>query len=187
MEAVSLRQGNRKDWKPAIIFCTNVADMEDKIQVSDVAFTPRPSNPDIEKGLGFSPKFDANGLIAALAMDHETREPLMLAYMNEESLKMTLAIGEAVYYSRSRQEIWHKGATSGHVQKIKQILVDCDQDALILLVDQCGAGACHTGHRSCFFRSVPFGGKLVPGSPVELEKADDGPCFDSEAVYGKKH
>ena len=102
----------------------------------------------------FAPKFDQNGLIPALAMDHITHEPLMLAYMNAESLRMTMELGEAVYYSRSRQEIWHKGATSGHVQKVKQILVDCDQDALIVLVDQCGAGACHTGHHSCF--TVPF-------------------------------
>lgn len=161
--------------------------MQDKIQTSDIIFSARGSYSEVEKGLGFSPKFDANGLIAALAMDYETREPLMLAYMNEESLKMTLALGEAVYYSRSRQEIWHKGATSGHVQKIKQILTDCDQDALILLVDQCGAGACHTGHRSCFYRSVPFGDSVQPGQPVTLEQSGDGPCFDSEAVYGKKH
>lgn len=160
--------------------------MQEKIQAGDIVFSPRGSHAELEKGLGFAPKFDANGLIAALAMDHETREPLMLAYMNDESLKMTLALGEAVYYSRSRQEIWHKGATSGHVQKIKAILTDCDQDALILLVDQCGAGACHTGHHSCFYRSVPFGDAVKPGEPVTLEPYGDGPCFDSEAVYGKK-
>lgn len=152
-----------------------------------IIFGERGSMKDVEYGNVFSPKFDEKGLIAAMAVDHLTREPLMLAYMNEQSLKMTLELGEAVYYSRSRKEIWHKGATSGHVQKIKQILVDCDQDALILLVDQCGAGACHTGHHSCFFRSVPFGDSLVGESPVSLQVSDDGPAFDAEAVYGHKH
>lgn len=186
METVSSRQGNRKEWMCAIIFCIYSPDMQDKIQAGEIVLSPRGSYQEIEKGLGFAPKFDANGLIAAMAVDHQTKEPLMLAYMNEESLKMTLALGEAVYYSRSRQEIWHKGATSGHVQKIKQILTDCDQDALILLVDQCGAGACHTGHRSCFYRSVPFGDALSAGSPVMLNPEGDGPVFDSDAVYGKK-
>ncbi|MDO4409971.1 MAG: phosphoribosyl-AMP cyclohydrolase [Akkermansia sp.] len=148
------------------------------------------SQVNVEKGSAFAPKFDANGLIPALAMDHETREPLMLAYMNADSLRMTLELGEAVYYSRSRQEIWHKGATSGHVQKIKQILIDCDQDALILLVDQCGAGACHTGHHSCFYRSVPFGEAInaqPDGQVVTLKESDGGVVFDAEAVYGKGH
>ena len=101
-----------------------------------------------------APKFDDNGLIPAVAMDAETKEPLMLAYMNKQSLLMTLELGEAVYYSRSRQEIWHKGATSGHTQKVKEIRTDCDQDALIIYVEQLGAGACHTGRNSCFYRKV---------------------------------
>ncbi len=145
----------------------------------------------VEKGTEFAPKFDRDGLIPALAMDHLTREPVMLAYMNAESLRMTLQLGEAVYYSRSRQEIWHKGATSGHVQKVKQILIDCDQDALILLVDQCGAGACHTGHHSCFYRSVPFGAELpnhvAADGSLNLKEADGGVVFDAESVYGKGH
>ena len=151
----------------------------------NIVFAPRGSYKEVEQSSLFMPKFDANGLIPAMAVDHETKMPLMLAYMNEESLKMTLAIGEAVYYSRSRQEIWHKGATSGHIQKIHQILVDCDQDAIILLVDQIGAGACHTGHHSCFFRSVPFGDAAPEGTPVELNAADGGCCFDAEAVEGR--
>ncbi|QHV15927.1 phosphoribosyl-AMP cyclohydrolase [Akkermansia muciniphila] len=133
--------------------------MEQNDISSRIVFADR-GKVNVEKGVEFAPKFDQNGLIPALAMDHITHEPLMLAYMNAESLRMTMELGEAVYYSRSRQEIWHKGATSGHVQKVKQILVDCDQDALIVLVDQCGAGACHTGHHSCFYRSVPFGDEL---------------------------
>lgn len=130
---------------------------------------PRGDKESIESGLDFAPLFDANGLIPALAVDHLSGEPLMLAYMNAESLQMTLELGEAVYYSRSRKEIWHKGATSGQIQAIKEILVDCDQDALVLRVEQQGGGACHTGHRSCFYRSVPFGAK----AGQTLESTDD--------------
>ncbi len=158
--------------------------MDNNKQTDQIVFTNR-ADTNVEKGLDFAPKFDANGLIPAMAVDHVTREPLMLAYMNDESLKMTLKLGEAVYYSRSRQEIWHKGATSGHVQKVKQILVDCDQDALIILVDQVGAGACHTGHHSCFYRSVPFGDQVEAGKPVTLGMAEEGLAFDADAVYGK--
>ncbi len=155
------------------------------MSTKQIVFAARGSYKDAESKMDFTPKYDANGLIAAMAVDYQTKMPLMLAYMNEESLKMTLELGEAVYYSRSRQEIWHKGATSGHIQKVHQILVDCDQDALVLLVDQLGAGACHTGHQSCFFRSVPFGADAPDGTPVQLDAADDGCCFDPEAVYGK--
>ena len=107
--------------------------------MSTLQFSDRPEKKELDESLGFSPRFDANGLIAAMAIDHATREPLMLAYMNEESLKLTLEKGEAVYYSRSRQELWHKGATSGHTQKIHEIRTDFDQDALIIYVTQEGA------------------------------------------------
>lgn len=151
-------------------------------------FADRKSLESIEKAAQFAPKFDSAGLIPAMAVDHKTRMPLMLAYMNEESLKKTLEIGEAVYYSRSRQELWHKGATSGHVQVITQILTDCDQDALILLVEQKGEGACHTGYYSCFYREVAFGDALKSapdGQPVALSPVLDGPSFDAESVYKK--
>lgn len=98
----------------------------------------------------------ADGLIPAVAQDADTREVLMVAYVNREALEETIRIGEAVYYSRSRHELWHKGATSGHVQKVRDILVDCDCDTIIYLVDQTGA-ACHTGSRSCFFRRLKDG------------------------------
>ena len=114
----------------------------------------------------FRPKFDGQGLLAAMAIDHETKEPLMLAWMNEEALRKTLEIGEAVYYSRSRQELWHKGATSGHTQTVKEIRTDCDQDAVILYVEQKGAGACHTNRRSCFYR------RISPQAPGQLEFLD---------------
>jgi phosphoribosyl-AMP cyclohydrolase len=122
-----------------------------------ITFAPLPGGENADETLTFCPKFDANGLLAAVAIDAETKEPLMLAWMNEESLRQTLEIGEAVYFSRSRQEIWHKGATSGHTQTVREIRTDCDQDSLILYVDQKGAGACHTNRRSCFYRQVEAG------------------------------
>lgn len=101
-----------------------------------------------------SPKFDSNGLIAAIAQDHVTKEILMLAWMNEEALQKTIETSEAHYWSRSRNELWHKGATSGAVQIVHEIRIDCDQDAVVLLIDQQGTGACHTGRTSCFYRKV---------------------------------
>ncbi|NWK57148.1 phosphoribosyl-AMP cyclohydrolase [Verrucomicrobiaceae bacterium N1E253] len=150
---------------------------------STISFGPRDDKKALEENPVFAPKFDADGLIPAMAIDAATKEPLMLAYMNEESLKMTLDLGEAVYYSRSRQEIWHKGATSGHVQKIHEIRTDCDQDALILYVEQLGAGACHTGRSTCFYRKVA----TAKGSdPVALGFTETDLSFDPNAVYGKK-
>ncbi|HSM66585.1 MAG TPA: phosphoribosyl-AMP cyclohydrolase [Ilumatobacteraceae bacterium] len=98
-------------------------------------------------------KYDSNGLVAAIAQDVEDGEVLMLAWMNEESLKMTLAEGRMVYWSRSRQELWRKGDTSGDRQFVREAYYDCDADALLFKVEQEGAGACHTGARSCFFRA----------------------------------
>lgn len=134
-------------------------------------FSPRGDKSAVETGSGFAPKFDKDGLMAAVATDALTGEVLMVAWMNEESLRRTLVQGEAVYYSRSRKEIWHKGATSGNVQKVVEILTDCDQDALVLRVHQTGAGACHTGRHSCFYR------RIVPGttSPVSLEMVSAQP------------
>jgi len=137
---------------------------------------------ELEENPVFAPKFDSNGLIPALAMDATTKEPLMLAYMNAESLKMTLELGEAVYYSRSRQEIWHKGATSGHVQKVQEIRTDCDQDALIIYVEQLGAGACHTGRSTCFYRAVD----LSQGTdPAALAFTETELTFNPDDVYKK--
>ncbi len=97
------------------------------------------------------PKFDADGLVAAIAQDADTGEVLMLAWMNTEALEQTLATGRAVYWSRSRKELWRKGDTSGHEQHVVEVRVDCDQDAVLLKVRQTGA-ACHTGQRACFYR-----------------------------------
>lgn len=107
----------------------------------------------VEEGLEFTPKFDENGLIAAIAQDADTGQILMAAYMNREALDLTIKNGYATYYSRSRKKLWKKGEQSGHIQKVRQILVDCDQDCLILkvTVDQ---GQCHVGYQSCFYRAV---------------------------------
>lgn len=149
---------------------------------ASITFGTRDSKETIEEESVFAPKFDANGLIPVVAMDHKTREPLMLAYMNEQSLKMTIEIGEAVYYSRSRQEIWHKGATSGHTQKVTEMLTDCDQDAIILYVDQAGSGACHTGRGSCFYRKIAHTSS-TPTVGLEFNAERN---FDPNEVYGKK-
>ncbi|MEM1019028.1 MAG: phosphoribosyl-AMP cyclohydrolase [Sphingomonadales bacterium] len=106
------------------------------------------------------PKFDINGLITAVAVDDVTGDILMLAHMNEEALAATLETGRVTYYSRSRQSLWVKGETSGHIQELVGMRVDCDQDAVIVRVKQTGA-ACHLGRRSCFFRAVEPDGNLV--------------------------
>ncbi len=108
---------------------------------------------DIEEGVEFIPKFDDNGLISAIAQDSQTGQILMVAYMNRQALEMTIQTGYATYFSRSRQKLWKKGEQSGHVQKVEQILVDCDQDCLILKV-AVDAGQCHVGYRSCFYREL---------------------------------
>ncbi|HYC15959.1 MAG TPA: phosphoribosyl-AMP cyclohydrolase [Pseudolabrys sp.] len=136
---------------------------------------------DIEEGLAFSPKFDANGLIVAVVTDADSGEVLMVAHMNEEALRKTIASGEAWYYSRSRKALWKKGETSGHVQRVNELRVDCDQDALWLKVHQQGAGACHTGRRSCFYRAVPTG----KSGAVTLEFRGAEKTFDPGAVYRK--
>ena len=107
----------------------------------------------IEEGSEFKPKFDDKGLITAVAQEAKTGQILMVAYMNEEALRLTIETGEAVYFSRSRKKLWRKGEESGHVQKVKRILVDCDQDCLVLKV-VIDAGQCHVGYQSCFYRAV---------------------------------
>ena len=114
--------------------------------------------------LDFSKSDD--GLIPAIAQDHETGEVLMLAYINEEAWNYSLETGNATYWSRSRSKLWKKGESSGHVQLIKEILVDCDNDTVIFKVEQLGGAACHTGHRTCFFRKVNGESLETVGEPV---------------------
>jgi phosphoribosyl-AMP cyclohydrolase len=121
-------------------------------------------------------KYDQNGLVSAIAQDHETGEILMLAYMNEATLQRTLETGVMTYWSRSRQKVWVKGETSGNVQNVKSARIDCDGDALLFQIEQVGGAACHTGHRSCFYRRVEDG---------NLEETSE-PVFDAKAVYGKQ-
>lgn len=120
----------------------------------------------------FTPRFDANGLIPCMAISHEDQTPLMLAYMNEDALNLTLRTGEMHYWSRSRQEIWHKGATSGHVQKLVDMRVDCDQDCLVAIVQMDPEIACHTGRRGCFYRRV-LSTQDVKGDRGTLEFLED--------------
>ena len=136
---------------------------------------------DIEEGLAFEPKFDANGLVTAVVTDAKSGDVLMVAHMNDEALRKTIAEGQAWYYSRSRKALWKKGETSGHVQRVIELRVDCDQDAIWLKVDLQGAGACHTGRRSCFYRAVPLG--KTGGVTLEFRDADKK--FDPKAVYKK--
>jgi len=107
-------------------------------------------------------KFDVNGLVPAIVQDYKNKDVLMVAYMNEEALRKTLETGLAHFYSRSRKKLWLKGETSGHVQKVKEIRIDCDADALLLKVSQ-KVGACHTGYWSCFYRKIKDGGIVVSG------------------------
>ncbi len=106
------------------------------------------------------------GLVPAIAQDDETGEVLMLAYMNQEAFAATLSTGKATYYSRSRKTLWVKGETSGHVQRVKEIRIDCDDDTVLLRVEQLGGAACHTGHRSCFFKKVEDGSIRIMGEPI---------------------
>jgi len=121
-------------------------------------------------------KFDKEGLVPAIAQDAETGKVLMLAYMNRESLEITLKERKMCYWSRSRKELWRKGATSGNTQDVKEILIDCDGDALVFKVTQTG-GACHTGYESCFFRKVEDDGSF---------QIVDKLMFDAEEAYRKK-
>jgi phosphoribosyl-AMP cyclohydrolase len=145
--------------------------------------SPHGSAAEIEEGLAFAPKFDAAGLIACVVTAAHGGDVLMVAHMNEEALAKTLATGEAWYYSRSRQALWKKGETSGHVQRVAEMRVDCDQDVLLLKVEQVGAGACHTGRRSCFYRAVVPG---THGGPASLEFRDAERGFDPAKVYRKR-
>ena len=117
----------------------------------------------------------AGGLIPAIVQDHQSGEVLMMAYMNSEAWNTTLSTGRATYYSRSRKTLWVKGETSGHLQLVKEIRIDCDNDTVLLKVEQLGDAACHTGHRSCFHKKVKNGAITVIGKPV----------FDPQEVYKK--
>ena len=143
-------------------------------------FAPPGSAADLEEGAALTPKFDTNGLITCVTTDAGSGEVLMVAHMNAEALGRTIASGEAWYYSRSRRALWKKGETSGHTQRVVEMRIDCDQDAVLIKVEQAG-GACHTGRRSCFYRAVPIG----TAGAVTLEFRGER-VFDPAAVYPNK-
>lgn len=146
-------------------------------------FAQRISVEQVEEGAELAPKFDADGLIPVVTTDAASGEVLMHAYMNEEALKSTIAHGEAFYWSRSRQCLWHKGATSGLVQKVVEMRIDDDQDAVWLRVKVEGDASCHVGYRSCFYRSVPLKGQ-TGSAPLKLTFEETVKTFDPIAVYG---
>ena len=148
----------------------------------EINFKKRESIKQVEESDDLAPKFDENGLIPVVTSDYLSGEVLMQGYMNEESFKKSIEIGEAVYYSRSRKTLWHKGKTSGLIQIIKEIRIDDDQDCVWLRVDVKGGASCHVGYRSCFYRSVPFGDKQKESQKLEFEEKEK--VFDPKKVYG---
>ena len=149
--------------------------------MSDIKFEQRKTIEQVEESAELAPKFDQDGLIPVVTTDFSSGEVLMQGYMNEEAFKKTILLGEAVYYSRSRKTLWHKGKTSGLMQIIKEIRIDDDQDCVWLRVDVQGGASCHVGYRSCFYRSIPFG-KKSDSTILNFEEKEK--VFDPEEVYG---
>ena len=145
-------------------------------------FKKRDSVFEVEEGKFLSPKFDSQGLIPVITTDSKTGEVLMHGYMNSEALKKTIETKEAHYWSRSRKEIWHKGKTSGFVQKVKEIRIDDDQDSVWLTVDIGNGASCHVGYRSCFYRSIPLG-PIDNGRKVEMKFTEKEKKFDPKKIY----
>jgi phosphoribosyl-AMP cyclohydrolase len=147
--------------------------------MSVTATSSQTSINEIEEGLVLRPKFDAAGLLTCVTTDAATGEVLMVAHMNEEALRRTIDSGDAWYFSRSRASLWRKGESSGHVQRVVEMRLDCDQDAIWIRVDQKGGAACHTGRRSCFYRAVAKG----EGGAATLSFVDSDKVFDPATVY----
>ena len=146
-------------------------------------FGTRDSVEQVEEGNELAPKFDQDGLIPVVTTDMASGELLMMGYMNVEAFEKTVETGEAHYWSRSRQCLWHKGATSGLVQKVIEMRIDDDQDAVWLRVDVTGGASCHVGYRSCFYRSIPIGEAAQEG-PLKLKFHEREKVFDPQEVYG---
>jgi len=152
-----------------------------------VDFQPRTSIEQVEEGVDLAPKFDDRGLITVVTTDAESGELLMQGFMNDEALRRTIMTGEAHYFSRSRQVLWHKGATSGFVQRVKELLIDDDQDCIWLRVEVAGGASCHVGYRSCFYRRVPTGADFdakADSGRIDLIPTDTKKVFDPVDVYG---
>lgn len=155
--------------------------------VAPVKFQARQSIGQVEEGSDLAPKFDDRGLITVVTTDADSGELLMQGFMNAEALGLTIKTGQAHYYSRSRQVLWHKGATSGFIQQVRELLVDDDQDCIWLRVEVTGGASCHVGYRSCFYRSVPVGEDFEEQQSdgnIDLKWTDTEKVFDPEEVYG---
>jgi phosphoribosyl-AMP cyclohydrolase len=153
--------------------------------VATYTFSERGTAQAVEEGAKLAPKFDADGLVTCVATDAVSGELLMVAHMNAEALARTIESGEAWYFSRSRRALWRKGETSGHIQRVTEMRIDCDQDAVWIKVEQAGPGACHTGRRSCFYRAVPLG--KAPDASLTLEFREADKAFDPAKVYAPKN
>jgi phosphoribosyl-AMP cyclohydrolase len=151
---------------------------------SNTIFGARVTVEQVEEGTELAPKFDAHGLMPAVTTDHTSGELLMHGYMNAEALAKTIETGEAHYFSRSRQALWHKGATSGLTQKVVELMIDDDQDCVWLRVDVAGGASCHVGYRSCFYRKVPVAADATKHTgALPLEFTETEKVFDPEVVY----
>ena len=150
--------------------------------MNSINFEKRKSIEQVEESSELAPKFDEGGFIPVVTTDYSSGEVLMQGYMNEEAFKKTIQIGEAVYYSRSRKTLWHKGKTSGFTQRVTEIRIDDDQDSIWLTVDIGDGASCHVGYRSCFYRSIPLG-PIDNGRKVEMDFTEKEKKFDPEEVY----
>jgi phosphoribosyl-AMP cyclohydrolase len=148
----------------------------------DNFFKKRKSIKQVEESTDLAPKFDENGLIPVITTDFRSGEVLMQGYMNNDAFAKTIALGEAIYYSRSRKSLWHKGKKSGFIQKIKEILIDDDQDCVWLKVEVIGGASCHVGYRSCFYRNIPFD-KNIYKSKIILKFTEKEKVFDPKKIY----
>lgn len=153
--------------------------------MSTFVFPARTTSAEIELGTTLQPKFGADGLIPCITTDHLTNEVLMFAFMNAESLALTLATGKASYWSRSRNKLWVKGEESGNAQLVQELRVDCDQDVILLKVDNVGGASCHNGYKSCFYRKLAPGATAADATSLQLELVGR-PLFDPATVYKKK-
>ena len=145
-------------------------------------FKKRDNIKEVEEGKYLAPKFDKNGLIPVITADFQTGDILMHGYMNDEALKKTIESKEAHYWSRSRKKVWHKGEISGFVQKVLEIKIDDDQDAIWLSVDIGKGASCHVGYRSCFYRSIPLG-KIENDQKLKMKFKEEKKIFDPKKVY----
>ena len=145
-------------------------------------FKKRESVLEVEEGKFLSPKFNAEGLIPVITTDHKTGDVLMHGYMNEDALKKTIETKEAYYWSRSRKVLWHKGKSSGFIQKVIEIRIDDDQDSIWMKVDIADGASCHVGYKSCFYREVPLG-KIQDQEKVKMEFKEKKKKFDPKKVY----